>query len=177
MNINIELGDTRSIKKAIKQIQRYQASLNSKVDTFVKRVGQLGIEVINSYIASYSIPSEVIGEIVLQKGDAIVSGSTIQIIITNDEALFWEYGTGLIGQGSPHPDAWQYNVNQHKKGWVYRGDKTIYSWDLTGLKDGLHFTKGMPTQPFMWLSYNELLYQRWNDITRIAKEIFDEKLA
>lgn len=46
-------------------------------------------------------------------------------------ALAFEYGTGLVGQENPKVGAWQYNVNQHEKGWIYFKDGTF------------HFTRGM----------------------------------
>lgn len=46
-------------------------------------------------------------------------------------ALAFEYGTGLVGQEHPKVGAWQYNVNQHEKGWTYYQDGTF------------HFTRGM----------------------------------
>ena len=45
-------------------------------------------------------------------------------------ALAFEYGTGLVGQENAKPGAWQYNVNQHEKGWYYYKDGTF------------HFTRG-----------------------------------
>lgn len=173
MNIKIELGNKSSIRKAIREIKSYQRTIKNRVNTFLERVGELGINVANTYISAYSIPSDVLGQIVLEKGDVIASGGTIQIIVTNDEALFWEYGTGLRGEQSPHidTDGWQYNVNRHKKGWIYQGDKTQWSWDF---KDtGLQFTKGMPAQPFMELTYNALLNYNWSQIISIAKEVFN----
>ena len=180
MNIKIDLGDKNSINRAIKQIKDYQKSIKGRVEIFLERVGKLGIDIANTYIGAYSIPSEVIGQIVLQKGDIVVSGGTIQIIITNDEALFWEYGTGLIGKANPHIDTngWGYAVNpkrsqkSYEKGWIFDGNGTQWSWDF---KDtGLQFTKGMPSQPFMYLTYNSLLNNQWSQIVSIAKEVFSE---
>lgn len=175
MNIRIDLGDKNSINRAIKQIKDYQKSIKGRVEIFLERVGKLGIDIANTYIGAYSIPSEVIGQIVLQKGDIVVSGGTIQIIISNDEALFWEYGTGLVGKDNPHIDTgeWQYNINNHKKGWIFDGNKTQWSWDF---KDtGLQFTKGMPSQPFMYETFNTLLNNSWSQIVNIAKEVFNEQ--
>lgn len=175
MNIKIELGNKNSIQKAIKEIERYKKTLKSKVETFLLRVGELGVNIANTYISAYSIPSEVIGQIKIQKGDIVVSGGTIQIIITNDEALFWEYGTGLVGKDNPHIDTngWTYNVNDYKKGWVYKGLGTAYSWELQD-KNGVYFTKGMPSQPFMYQTYNDLLKNNWSQIISIAKEVFSK---
>lgn len=46
-------------------------------------------------------------------------------------ALAFEYGTGIVGQENPKQNAWQYNVNQYEKGWIYYKN------------DSFHFTKGL----------------------------------
>lgn len=185
MNIKIELGNKNSIQKAIKEIERYKKTLKSKVETFLLRVGELGVNIANTYISAYSIPSEVIGQIKIQKGDIVVSGGTIQIIITNDEALFWEYGTGLTGEENPHPntDGWKYNYKDRELKtikelgqeflWVYsknQGGLTQWAFEY----NGAYFTKGMPSQPFMYQTYNDLLKNNWSQIVSIAKEVFSE---
>ena len=174
MNINIDVFDKTSIRKAIRQIKSYQNSIKGKVDTFIRRVGELGVNIANTYISAYSIPTEVIGQIVIEKGDVVVSGSTIQIIVSNDEALFWEYGTGLVGKSNPHidTDGWEYAINpnrHYEKGWIYKGNETRWSWEVA---DGLYKTKGMPSQPFMYLTYNALLNNSFSQIVNIAKEVF-----
>ena len=60
-----------------------------------------------------------------------------------------EYGTGVRGKNSPHPkppEGWIYDVNEHgEEGWWYMGD------------DGeLHWTRGMPSRPFMYDTAKEL---------------------
>lgn len=185
MNIKIDLGDKNSINRAIKQIKDYQKSIKNRVEIFLERVGKLGIDIANTYISAYSIPSEVIGQIVLQKGDIVVSGGTIQIIITNDEALFWEYGTGLTGEENPHPntDGWKYNYKDRELKtikelgqeflWVYsknQGGLTQWAFEY----NGAYFTKGMPAQPFMQKTFDTLLNNSWSQIVSIAKEVFSE---
>lgn len=71
---------------------------------------------------------------------------------------FVEYGTGVKGLNSPHPnppEGWIYDVNEHgEEGWWYRGD------------DGeLHWTQGMPSRPFMYDSAKELR-KRAKDIVK-----------
>jgi len=46
-------------------------------------------------------------------------------------ALAFEYGTGIVGQESPKEGAWEYNVNQHDKGWIYFKNEAF------------HFTRGL----------------------------------
>lgn len=49
-------------------------------------------------------------------------------------AMAFEYGTGLVGQENPKPNAWEYNVKGHTKGWVYFNEKT----NSFGTTRGLH---------------------------------------
>ena len=72
-----------------------------------------------------------------------------------------EFGTGVVGQESPHPDTsivgWKYDMNQHgDMGWYY-------------FKDGeWHWTKGMPSRPFLYQTGMDLRER----IEEIAREVF-----
>lgn len=60
-------------------------------------------------------------------------------------ALAFEYGTGIVGSQNAKEGAWQYNINNHKNGWLYptdESDSNPYKWRD---KDGnLHaWTKGL----------------------------------
>lgn len=171
--MRVDLFDKKSVKNCIKQLQAYSKTLNRKTKLFVRRVGELGIQVANTYIAQYNIPSEVIGQLKLQKGDVAISGSTIQIIVSNDEALFWEYGTGIVGKNTPHPetDMWIYDMNGHgQKGWVYVGGQ-LTEWSKE-VKSGVFYTKGMESQPFMYNTFLDLQYSQFDAISNIAREVF-----
>jgi phage gpG-like protein len=66
-------------------------------------------------------------------------------------AGFVEFGTGIVGKGSPHPEAgthgWKYDINEHgEKGWVYYDRK----------RGKFFWTKGRPSVPFMYLTAQEL---------------------
>lgn len=60
-------------------------------------------------------------------------------------ALAFEYGTGLVGQENPKVGAWQYNVKNHKTGWVYfeNGD--------------FHFTRGIEGYEIYRFAREEIL--------------------
>lgn len=65
-------------------------------------------------------------------------------------AVFVEFGTGVVGSGKPHPDisiaGWKYDVNGHGElGWWYPDDE-----------GKLHWTKGMPSRPFMFNTAQQL---------------------
>ena len=64
-------------------------------------------------------------------------------------AAYVEFGTGVVGSQSPHPnpDGWQYDINGHgDEGWVYYDDKSgEFRW-----------TKGFKSRPFMYNTAREL---------------------
>jgi hypothetical protein len=76
-------------------------------------------------------------------------------------AVYVEFGTGVVGKGSPHPDpqGYQYDVNNHgDKGWVYFDeDSGKFRW-----------TKGFKSRPFMYNTAKELERK----CIEIAKEVF-----
>lgn len=59
-------------------------------------------------------------------------------------ALAFEYGTGIVGQENPKENAWEYNVNEHQKGWTYFKN------------DSFHFTKGFEGFQIYTLSAQEI---------------------
>lgn len=66
-------------------------------------------------------------------------------------AVYVEYGTGVVGASQSHPNAavhgWAYDINHHgESGWVY--------W--SGRDGQWHWTKGQPSQPFMYNTMREL---------------------
>lgn len=68
-------------------------------------------------------------------------------------AAFVEYGTGIVGKGSPHEFAgevgWTYDVNNHgEAGWVYQDEQGNY-WR----------TRGMAAHRFMYNALMDYLYQ------------------
>ena len=76
-------------------------------------------------------------------------------------AAYVEFGTGVVGSASPHPNTqgWQYDINGHgDEGWVYYDD---YSNDF-------RWTKGYKSRPFMYNTARELE----KECARIAKEVF-----
>lgn len=93
---------------------------------------------------------------------AMISNGSQWIIYTGCEwAPFVEFGTGIIGSGNPHPDPglanWKYDVNGHgEAGWHYYKD------------GGWHWTKGMPSRPFMYETGRDLR----KIVPKIAKEVF-----
>lgn len=87
-------------------------------------------------------------------------------------AFYVEYGTGIVGAGSPHPEIngdWQpppsrythYDTNNHgEAGW----------WYIASHRDGkLHWTRGVPSRPFMYNTFKQLEQRS----RQLAAEIFN----
>lgn len=78
----------------------------------------------NAYINTQFEPTK-------QEGNKLVG----RIITQGKKAVFNEYGTGIVGASSPHPNIpsdWIYDVNSHgEKGWWYptdESDTNPYKW-------------------------------------------------
>lgn len=162
--------DPKSIEKAIKELNQYKKDIENKTRLLVQRLTDLGANVVRVKIvemgAYYS------GE--LFSG---VSGYFSPLLnagfvkVTNDHVAFVEFGTGVVGQSSPHINgeylskaAWQYatgpkifTTKDGRVGWIYPTDD-----------GGFRFTEGMESRPFMYETALEL--QR--EFPRIAKEVF-----
>ena len=175
MKISIDVFDKKSIQKAIKQLQKYRRTLIDKVNIFVERVGQLGIEIVKANISHYNIPYNF--EPKLENGNLLKMGNSICIILDDENALFWEIGTGALGEDNPYPiSIWQYDIkNKGYAGWYYPveyGSDGDYSFLA---KNGdYYWTQGIPSHKFFYNSYDTLLNSSWGQIIQIAREVFGD---
>lgn len=150
----------KEIDRAIKEVEKYKSELNAKISLLIETLTDYGVEIakvqvqqlgawytgeLESSISGYFSPSTGVG--------IIKAGAPY--------AVYVEFGTGVVGAGSPHPApaGWQYDVNDHgESGWWYYNDR-----------DGkMHWTKGMQSRPFMYNTARELE----QECVRIAKEVF-----
>lgn len=153
----------KEVQSAIKELRQYQSDLNRKCELLAQRLAEEGVIIAKIKIMQY--PAVYTGELlnsIQSEPGAMISNGSQWIIFTGCEwAPFVEFGTGIIGSDNPHPDTglanWKYDVNEHgESGWYY-------------YKDGeWHWTKGMPSRPFMYETGRDLR----KIIPKIAKEIF-----
>ena len=145
--INLELS-TQSINNAIWEIRQFRNQLRETCWELVKELTMEGAEIAKMQVASMEAVDTGYLENSIQ-GLFFPSERCGFVIADCPYAIYVEYGTGIIGESEPHPEAagnWDYDVNGHGiKGWVYKSDK-----------DGkFHWTQGYVSRPFM---YNTL---RW----------------
>lgn len=129
------------IDRAIRELDDYAEKVEKLGETVVKRLTQDGVTTAQEmamYMNAYD-SGELVNGIVEEYRDG--KG---YIHSTAPHTAYVEMGTGVVGQGSPNPNGsypgWAYDVNGHgEAGWNYIG------------KDGkLHWTKGMPSRPFLY---------------------------
>lgn len=157
--ITLDLS-TRDINRAIRDLKRYKRELNKKVSLLIETLTDYGVDVAKAQIrelgAWYTgeLESSITGYFSPTLGAGVIKAGS-------PYAVFVEFGTGIVGQTSPHPDPkdWQYDINKHgEDGWIYFNER-----------DGRwHWTKGVESRPFMYNTARELEME----CMRIAKEVF-----
>lgn len=169
--INVTL-DPKSISDAIKELRNYKKSVERKTQQLVKRLTRLGAEVARVKIVAMG--AVYTGEL-LSGVDGYFSPpmNTGFVRVTNDHVAFVEFGTGVVGQNSPHKNgeylakaSWQYasgpkiiTTKDGRVGWIYPTDD-----------GGFRFTEGMKARPFMY----ETALQLQREFPQIAKEVFSK---
>lgn len=133
--IHVDLS-AESVGKALEQIKAYRDKVESLGERVVRRLAEDGAEQ-----ARDLVPVDT-GDL-MSSIDAEVDGDKGYVRAYAEHAAFVEFGTGVVGAGSPHPNpvGWAYDVNGHgEAGWVY-----------PSAKDGhFYWTKGQPAKPFMY---------------------------
>lgn len=149
-----------SIKKAIRELEQYIVDFDDACHELTRRLTEEGVQIAKMQVVSLGAFDT--GELEASiKGYYSPGLRTGFIVAGAPYAVFVEYGTGVVGKAGQHPqpDGWAYDVNNHgDSGWVYKSDR-----------DGkFHWTKGMPSRPFMYNTLRELERKAEN----IAREVF-----
>lgn len=154
------------VQNAIQEIRKYQSEITYKCQKLAQRLAEEGVYIARVKIAEYDAiyTAELLASIDYEYGSAVKNGSKWIIYTGCEYAPFVEFGTGIVGSESPHPDTslanWKYDVNSHgEAGWSYFNDR-----------DGQwHWTKGMESRPFMYETGRDLRMT----IDKVAKEVFN----
>jgi hypothetical protein len=149
------------LNRAIREIQRYKADLNAKVNTLIEALTEYGVKI--AKVQVHQLDAWFTGELESSIEGYFNPSTGVGIIKAGSPyAVYVEFGTGIVGARSPHPDPqeWQYDVNAHgESGWWYYNNN-----------DGkTHWTKGMQGRPFMYNTAKELESQ----CEKIVKELFN----
>lgn len=140
------------VKQAVQELREYQAKVQAAASAIVAALASAG----EQFAVAAALPFAETGGLA-SSIKAETSGNVGFVKCSCGYAVYVEFGTGVVGSGSPHPDTailgWRYDINRHGElGWWYPTDNadpnpykytakngTIYAW-----------TKGMPSRPFMY---------------------------
>ena len=151
---------TKEINRAIRELGQYKKELNRKTSLLIEALTDRGVEIAKAQIRG-------LGAVYTGELEESITGyfnPTVQVGIIRagaPYAIYVEFGTGIVGAGSPHPApaGWRYDVNNHgEAGWWYFNDRD-QKW---------HWTKGIESRPFMYNTVQILEME----CMRIAKEVF-----
>lgn len=152
-----------SIQKAIDTVKKLQKDLGRALSELSRVLMDKGVEVAQIEISSMgAVDTGTLFEHIY--GFYNESTHTGAIFTDAPYAIYVEYGTGIVGAGSPHPQpgkaGWNYDKNNHgEEGWWYPSPTGWYI-PKGGLNNEdklpLAWTKGMPSRPFMYNTMREL---------------------
>ena len=135
--------DSASLDKTLNDLEEYRKKVESLGERVVKRLTEDGVKQAQDYAMYMNAydSGELVSGIVAE-----YSGDKGYIHSTAPHTAFVEMGTGVVGARNPNtngtnPVGWEgYDIHGHgDSGWNYPG------------KDGKwHWTKGMPSRPFMY---------------------------
>ena len=139
----------KSIDAAIRKVERYKKELNPKVSLLIQSLTDAGVEIAKAQVRE--LGAWYTGE--LEESITGYFSPSLQAGIIKagaPYAIYVEFGTGVVGEGQPHPeppDGWKYDSNEHgESGWWYFNERD-QKW---------HWTKGMESRPFMYNTFLEL---------------------
>ena len=158
--------DSVSIKNAIEEIHELRDNLSNALSELARFITEeKGVEFAKMQIVQF--PAVDTGELLNSiAGTYDREKHSGKIYSGAYYAVYVEFGTGIIGDSNPHPEAkvngWEYDINGHKEnGWFYpeKDGPESNAWSPEGRKAAgvkLKWTMGMPARPFMYNTLRDL---------------------
>jgi hypothetical protein len=166
----INLNEKGSIGKALRKIRAYKRRVENNTRLLIQRLTDYGVEIVQIKIVSMGAfySGELLSGVSGYYSPTLNAGF---VKVASDHVAFVEFGTGVVGQNSPHKNgeylskaAWNYapgikifTTKDGKVGWIYPTDD-----------GGFRFTEGMKSRPFMYETALELE----SKFMQFAKEVF-----
>ena len=152
--------EEKDIDRAIREVKQFKREFLDKCNELVKELTEHGAKVAKVKVAELdaiytgALMNSIEGYYSPTTNVGIIKAGTYY-------AAYVEFGTGVVGSQSRHPNPgkWQYDINGHgDEGWVYYDDESgKFRW-----------TKGFKSRPFMYNTARELE----RDCKKIAEEVF-----
>lgn len=162
-----------SIRQLQKDLEKYKDSLTYKATLLSERLSERGVEIARVQIADLDaiFTGELIQSLHSEYMGSTPYGAIFAVVTDSKHAAFVCFGTGQRGEDKPYPYPLPEGVS-----WDYNVGKTIrqnpvtgrYFWFYPGKDGKWHYTEGMPSRPFMYLTSVELI----REVPKIAKEVF-----
>lgn len=165
LKVKANVQGLQELKKEIIKVETLLQSQKNSSSDFQQYIQRKVLETVN-LISTQRLPGGETSQLYISNNKIRVLGDGFEVyndtqISTSSEgyggsfsiALAFEYGTGIVGQENPKPNAWQYNVNGHETGWVYFNEKV----------NGFRVTKGLMAYEIYRFSKEEIIKQmpRW----------------
>lgn len=146
------------VREAIRELSEYKAALESRAQELTRLLADMGANVALVEAGNIHMTGALQNSIHSECG-----GNVGFVKCSCGYAAYVEFGTGVKGSRSPHPDTailgWQYDVNGHGElGWWYPSGDGDTNPTRRQLKNGAYvaWTKGMPSRPFMYNTAQQL---------------------
>ena len=168
--IIVNLNEEDSVKKAIKDLEKYRKNLEKNTRLLVQRLTDMGAELVRVKIVSMGAyySGELLSGVSGYYSPTLNAGF---VKVASDHVAFVEFGTGVIGKSNPHQNG-EYLA---KASWSYASGTKIFTtqdgrvgWIYPTDDGGFRFTEGMKSRPFMY----ETALNLQREFPRIAKEVF-----
>ena len=159
--------DPQSVADAIKEIQEYKADLERRVRQMLRMFTDNGIRIAKAKVVELGIihDSKLTNSIY-----GFVRDNVGFLRVDDENAVFFEFGTGPVGASNPHP----LGGNYKSEGWFTQADGAqmhrLYGWRPLVNNDGsyYYFTEGQKAKPFMY----ETALKLRDEFPRIVREVF-----
>lgn len=163
MNKNYYINDLgpKELEKMKSQIDNWSKMMDEIAENIVKDLAEYGLEkmeeIYNNFDFSGSEPMSF-----------YISGTPLEKDVTmyGKQAIYNEFGTGTLGQRSPHPGKKRFNLNEYNSG------KTIRP-----ATKGVTEKTGIPTGELYWTYKDANGEVRYTQGTPAQKEGYDSLLA
>lgn len=162
-----------SIRNLQKELEKYRDSLTYKARLLAEKLSERGVEIARVQIANLDaiFTGELIQSLHSEYKGSTQYGAIFAVVTDSEHCAYVEFGTGQRGKDTPYPYPLPNGVS-----WDYNVGKTIrqnpvtgrYFWFYPGQDGKWHYTEGMPSRPFMYLTSMELI----REVPKIAKEVF-----
>ena len=159
----IEMGlRTKSIGSAIKELQAFRDSLESKRDKLLEELAKIGVREASVRFTTAMYDGVNDSDVSLQTAE-----NGYAIVATGRAVAFIEFGAGVYhNTGEPYPNPRPegiVGIGEYGKGYGKR-----QAWGFWNENDELVITRGNPAAMPMWYASEEMR----NQIQKIAQEVF-----